>query len=211
MAGRPGNRAGSSSALLHGFSFVKQLTRGHCAHFCVVVLAAIFFAGLRPFCAPRNKAVWLGARNGIQLGRDAVALSERAFRTASPDGNRTLEVLLEPEQVSSSGSILAFDNSADAHFPLTVGQRSRSVTTQGAGTQEIVGPVAPGPPAAPARAERAQLGLEELRMENPVLRRNRPVDPRALPIAFHASAPLIEEIKSQAAHGLHGKMDLAVV
>jgi VanZ like family/Concanavalin A-like lectin/glucanases superfamily len=80
------------------------------AGICVFVLAGILTAGLWPFHAARNQAVWL--TNGLVLGRHGTALSAAAFTTSGPpeEAGRSVEIWLQPAHAEDSGTILAFYN-----------------------------------------------------------------------------------------------------
>ena len=82
----------------------------------------ILVAGLWPFCAPKNDVEWLKGANGLRFGRNGIVASVNGFRTASPDGASSLEILLQPERVNGSGTILAFDSSPDPNFPFALRQ-----------------------------------------------------------------------------------------
>lgn len=77
---------------------------------CSFVLFVILVAGLWPFHAPRNEVRWLGQGDGLFVGKYGSIVSARAFN-ANPrraDSPCSLEIWLEPRQVRSSGTILAF-------------------------------------------------------------------------------------------------------
>ena len=77
---------------------------------CIFVLAGVLTAGLWPFHAPGNQAVWL--RKGLLLGRHGTALSAAAFTTSGPpdEAGRSVEIWLQPAHAEDSGAILAFYN-----------------------------------------------------------------------------------------------------
>jgi hypothetical protein len=83
-----------------------MLLRGICAF----VLFGILVAGLWPFHAPRNEVSWLTDRNGLFFGKYGSIVSAGSFKAdpAQANGSRSLEILLEPRRVDSSGTILAF-------------------------------------------------------------------------------------------------------
>ncbi len=77
------------------------------AAICVFVLFGILTAGLWPFHAPRNQAVWL--RNGLVLGRYGTALSAEALGTSGTENTgRSIEIWLQPTQLWYTSTILAF-------------------------------------------------------------------------------------------------------
>jgi hypothetical protein len=80
---------------------------------CICILGGIMFAGLWPFRAPINEVEWLPRENGLQFGNRGIVTSAKAFHTASPRGPCSLEVSLQPDRISGSGTILAFDDSVD--------------------------------------------------------------------------------------------------
>jgi hypothetical protein len=80
-----------------------MLLRGICAF----VLFGILVAGLWPFHAPRNEVSWLTDRNGLFFGKYGSIVSAASFK-AHPLPSCSLEILLEPKRVHSSGTILAF-------------------------------------------------------------------------------------------------------
>jgi len=100
---------------------------------CAFILCVILTAGLWPFCAPKNDVEWLKGANGLRFGRNGIAASVDGFRTASPDGASSLEVLLQPERVDGSGTILAFDSSPDPQFPFALRQVGANLAFQRGG------------------------------------------------------------------------------
>lgn len=77
---------------------------------CCFVLLGILVAGLWPFHAPKNEVSWLSLGNGLSFGKYGSIVSAGTFK-ANPlqgDGPCSLEIWLEPSQVDSSGTILAF-------------------------------------------------------------------------------------------------------
>lgn len=97
---------------------------------CAFILCVILTAGLWPFCAPKNDVEWLKGANGLRFGRHGIAASVDGFRTASPDGASSLEILLQPGRVDGSGTILAFDSSPDPNFPFALRQVGASLAIQ---------------------------------------------------------------------------------
>jgi hypothetical protein len=87
---------------------------------CALILCVILTAGLWPFCAPKNDVEWLKGANGLRFGSHGIVASVDGFRTASPDGASSLEILLQPARVDGSGTILAFDSSPDPQFPFAL-------------------------------------------------------------------------------------------
>jgi hypothetical protein len=80
---------------------------------CISILGGILFASLWPFRAPINEVEWLPGENGLQFGNRGIVTSAKAFHTASPRGPCSLEVSLQLDRISGSGTILAFDDSVD--------------------------------------------------------------------------------------------------
>ncbi len=97
---------------------------------CAFILCVILVAGLWPFCAPKNDVEWLKGANGLRFGRNGIVASVNGFRTASPDGASSLEILLQPERVNGSGTILAFDDSPDPNFPFALRQDGANLAFQ---------------------------------------------------------------------------------
>jgi VanZ family protein len=79
---------------------------------CICTLCTILLAGLWPFRAPKNEVEWLRGKNGLQFGHRGIAQSIKAFHTETPNGPCSLEIMLQPANVTGSGTILAFDDSA---------------------------------------------------------------------------------------------------
>jgi len=79
---------------------------------CICTLCTILLAGLWPFHAPKNEVEWLRGRNGLQFGHRGIAQSVKAFHTETPSSPCSLEIALQPANVTGSGTILAFDDSA---------------------------------------------------------------------------------------------------
>jgi len=79
---------------------------------CICTLCAILLAGLWPFHAPKNEVKWLRGENGLQFGHRGITQSVKAFHTETPSGQCSLEIALQPAQVTGSGTILAFDDSS---------------------------------------------------------------------------------------------------
>jgi len=79
----------------------------------VCMLGIMLWAGLWPFCAPRNRVRWLGNKNGLQFASNSSVLSNRAFHANSASANtwESIEIGLIPSSSSSSGTILAFGES----------------------------------------------------------------------------------------------------
>jgi len=89
---------------------------------CSGLILAILIAGLWPFCAPANAVRWLNGANGIEFGRHGVATSSRAFQAAVPAGPCTIEIWLQPERTSGTGTLMAFDSYPDPRFPFALRQ-----------------------------------------------------------------------------------------
>ena len=70
----------------------------------------ILAAGLAPFERPHNAVAWLENENGVRLGRDGTIWSAGAFPKSDAQGEPscTLEIWLQPDSVTASGTLLAF-------------------------------------------------------------------------------------------------------
>jgi VanZ family protein len=77
---------------------------------CVAVLVGILAAGLAPFERPRNAVAWLENENGVRFGRDGTIWSAGAFPKSDGQGQPScsLEIWLQPDSASASGTLLAF-------------------------------------------------------------------------------------------------------
>ncbi len=76
---------------------------------CLLVLCGILVAGLWPFRAPKNEVDWPVDRDGLIFGDHGSILSSRDFEiTGSPDGPCSLEIWVQPREIDSWGTILAF-------------------------------------------------------------------------------------------------------
>ena len=87
-----------------------MMTRKILGSLCLLVLCGILVAGLWPFHAPRTDVRWLSPETGLLLGKYGSIVSAAPFDTKSQraDNSCSLEIWLEPKQVQSSGTILAF-------------------------------------------------------------------------------------------------------
>lgn len=103
---------------------------------CVCTLFTILVAGLWPFRAPKNDVEWLHGKNGLQFGHHGIVVSMKAFTTDSRDGSCTLEVALQPDRVSGSGTILAFDDSLNPTDSFALRQFDESLAIQRPGVDE---------------------------------------------------------------------------
>jgi VanZ family protein len=70
----------------------------------------ILAAGLAPFERPRNAVAWLENENGVRFGRDGTIWSTGTFPKSNAQGEPScsLEIWLQPDNVSASGTVLAF-------------------------------------------------------------------------------------------------------
>jgi VanZ like family/Concanavalin A-like lectin/glucanases superfamily len=77
---------------------------------CALVLLGILVAGLWPFHSPRNQVRWLTGSDGLFFKRHGSIVSAGAFTANPPDDNSdcSIEILLAPSRLDSSGTILAF-------------------------------------------------------------------------------------------------------
>jgi hypothetical protein len=75
---------------------------------CACVLFCTLVAGLWPFHAPRNEVRWLGNGNGLLFGKHGSIVSASPIPANGLGKSRTLEIWLEPRQVSEEGTVLAF-------------------------------------------------------------------------------------------------------
>src|SRR5271156_3817731 len=77
---------------------------------CVAVLVGILGAGLTPFERPRNAVAWLDNENGVRLGQDGTIWSAGAFSKSDTQSEPScsLEIWLQPDSTSASGTLLAF-------------------------------------------------------------------------------------------------------
>ncbi len=97
---------------------------------CILILCAILTAGLWPFRAPKNDVEWLSGESGLRFGRHGIVASANAFRAASGNGACSLEIWLEPARTNRSGTILAFDSSADPKFAFALRQFGDALAIQ---------------------------------------------------------------------------------
>jgi hypothetical protein len=90
---------------------------------CLAVLCAILTLGLWPFHAPRNEVAWLENRNGVRLGSYGTMISSSALKTetAPHDAGDSLEVWLQPRQMSGGGTFLTLHASGNP-LPLSLSQ-----------------------------------------------------------------------------------------
>jgi hypothetical protein len=75
---------------------------------CLLVLCGILVAGLWPFHAPKNEVSWLSNGDGLLLGDYGSLSSVGAFKTSKSSDGVSLEILLEPNGIEDSGTILSF-------------------------------------------------------------------------------------------------------
>jgi VanZ family protein len=82
--------------------------------FCLITVCATLGAGLWPFCAPENEVIWLNGENAIRFGRHGTALSSGRIDFAGSKGTAcSVELWVQPARTWTTGSILAFYDSAD--------------------------------------------------------------------------------------------------
>src|SRR5580693_2189540 len=93
---------------------------------CVLVLCGVLVAGLWPFHAPKNEVSWLRSGNGLLFGDHGSIVSADAFRANESKGEApcSLEIWLQPVQVSYSGTILAFYSPGSRVIPFALRQSS---------------------------------------------------------------------------------------
>jgi hypothetical protein len=99
---------------------------------CLFVVAIILTAGLWPFHAPRNAVGWLSEAKGLRFGRPGSIVSEGPLgvgETKTSD-SCTLELWLEPAQIDSSGTILAFYDSTSDDVPFRLRQVQSGLVLQ---------------------------------------------------------------------------------
>lgn len=90
-----------------GFQTAKLKMRRVLAGICALVLAGILTAGLWPFHAPKNQALWSHA--GLWLGKHGTAFSLGNIPYPEPgEQGRSIEMWLQPADPEYSGTILAF-------------------------------------------------------------------------------------------------------
>lgn len=90
-----------------GFHTAKLRVRQVLAGICALVLAGILTAGLWPFHAPKNQALW--SNGGLWLGRHGTAFSLANSPYPEPgEKGRSIEIWLQPADPEYSGTILAF-------------------------------------------------------------------------------------------------------
>jgi VanZ like family/Concanavalin A-like lectin/glucanases superfamily len=91
---------------------------------CLLVLCCILMAGLWPFHAPRNQVGWLREGNGLLFGRLGTVVSASAFKSGASQDNKvwSLEMWLQPTQLDSEGTILAFYPAVNGVAPFAARQ-----------------------------------------------------------------------------------------
>jgi len=79
------------------------------AAICVLILAGILFAGLRPFHAPRNDVTWQEATGGLAFGKHGTVLGSGVFTTFGAKGQDywSIEMWLQPNFRRKSETLLA--------------------------------------------------------------------------------------------------------
>ncbi len=99
---------------------------------CLLVVGIILTAGLWPFHAPRNAVGWLSEAKGVRFGRPGSIVSEGPLGVdETKSGNScTLELWLEPAQIDSSGTILAFYDSTSDDVPFRLRQVQSGLVLQ---------------------------------------------------------------------------------
>jgi hypothetical protein len=77
---------------------------------CACVLFCTLVAGLWPFHAPKNEVRWLSDGNGLLFAKHGsiVSASPIEANPSQTDKSCSLEIWLEPRQVSAEGTVLAF-------------------------------------------------------------------------------------------------------
>ncbi len=77
---------------------------------CVCVLFCTLVAGLWPFHAPKNEVRWSSEGDGLRFAKHGSIVSANPIRAnrAHTDQSCTLEIWLEPRQISWEGTVLAF-------------------------------------------------------------------------------------------------------
>lgn len=75
----------------------------------LVMLAAILYAGLRPFHSLENQVTWDPDRHTLRFGEYGTAISLDSIPPpTSPDGERSLEIWMQPRWFDDSKTFLAF-------------------------------------------------------------------------------------------------------
>jgi VanZ like family/Concanavalin A-like lectin/glucanases superfamily len=87
-------------------------------------LLVILVAGLWPFHAPRNEVSWSSTGNGVLFGKHGSIVSANPIPAiaARTDKSCGLEIWLEPRQLSSEGTVLAFYSPASGIVSFTLRQ-----------------------------------------------------------------------------------------
>ncbi len=76
---------------------------------CWLALCCILVAGLWPFHAPKNDVDWPSGRDGLIFGNHGTIVSSGDFENPNPPGGPcSLEIWLQPREINSWGTILAF-------------------------------------------------------------------------------------------------------
>jgi hypothetical protein len=91
---------------------------------CACVLLAILVAGLWPFHAPINDVHWVLPERGLLFGKHGSVKSAGIFRSSETQaaGPCSIEIWLNPRQLNSSGTILAFYSAAGRWIPFAMQQ-----------------------------------------------------------------------------------------
>jgi hypothetical protein len=94
---------------------------------CVILLIGYAFAGLSPFHAPQNGAVWLNAEDGIRIRGEGVLWSELSFKSDSTiQSGCTIEILFQATNNFGSSTILDFYQT-DPHREFVIRQDGNSL------------------------------------------------------------------------------------
>jgi len=81
---------------------------------CLVFLSVVLYAGLHPFHAPANQAVWVANADAVRFGENGTILSSGSFPTPGVGGaERSIEIWAQPDRVDDSGTLVAFFASAN--------------------------------------------------------------------------------------------------
>ncbi len=88
---------------------------------CLGVLTIILVAGLWPFHAPANQALWLAGQNGIRFGHHGTLVSAGRFSTGTTaNSSGSVELWIEPEIAAKKKTILTFDHSDHPGEPFSI-------------------------------------------------------------------------------------------
>jgi Concanavalin A-like lectin/glucanases superfamily len=98
----------SSSAHLIAVS-ENPVIKGLLAAICIALLCVVLYAGLKPFGIPANEVTWVSNANAVRFGRYGTILSLASFPLSDlGDGDRSLEIWLQPALVRDSNTFAAF-------------------------------------------------------------------------------------------------------